>query len=40
MRFPHPVLLVAPDGVIESANMAAEIFMRSSASVLRRHPDQ
>ncbi|WP_305988174.1 nitrogen regulation protein NR(II) [Roseibium sp. MMSF_3544] len=35
---PHPVLLVAPDGVIESANMAAEIFMRSSASVLRRHP--
>ncbi|MHA7772861.1 two-component system sensor histidine kinase NtrB [Roseibium sp. M-1] len=35
---PHPVLLVAPDGVIESANMAAEIFMRSSVSVLRRHP--
>lgn len=35
---PHPVLLVAPDGVIESANMAAEIFMRSSISVLRRHP--
>ncbi|CTQ62290.1 two-component system sensor histidine kinase NtrB [Roseibium album] len=35
---PHPVLLVAPDGVIESANMAAEIFMRSSASFLRRHP--
>ncbi|MBN9670653.1 two-component system sensor histidine kinase NtrB [Roseibium aggregatum] len=35
---PHPVLLVAPDGVIESANMAAEIFMRSSVSVLRRYP--
>lgn len=35
---PHPVLLVAPDGVIESANMAAEIFMRSSVSMLRRHP--
>lgn len=35
---PHPVLLVAPDGVIESANMAAEIFMRSSISFLRRHP--
>ncbi|CTQ53485.1 Nitrogen regulation protein NR(II) [Roseibium album] len=35
---PHPVLLVAPDGVIESANTAAEIFMRSSVSVLRRHP--
>ncbi|MTI45759.1 two-component system nitrogen regulation sensor histidine kinase GlnL [Roseibium hamelinense] len=35
---PHPVLLVAPDGVIESANMAAEIFMRSSVAVLRRHP--
>lgn len=35
---PHPVLLVAPDGIIESANMAAEFFMRSSISVLRRHP--
>lgn len=35
---PHPVLLVAPDGVIEAANMAAEIFLRSSVSVLRRHP--
>lgn len=35
---PHPVLLLAPDGVIESANMAAEFFMRSSISVLRRHP--
>ncbi len=35
---PHPVLLVAPDGVIESANMAAEFFMRSSVSMLRRHP--
>ncbi|MFB9173086.1 nitrogen regulation protein NR(II) [Roseibium salinum] len=35
---PHPVLLVAPDGVIESANMAAEIFLRSSISFLRRHP--
>ncbi|GGB44964.1 ATPase [Roseibium aquae] len=35
---PHPVLLVAPDGVIESANMAAEIFMRASVAVLRRHP--
>ncbi|MEP3465647.1 MAG: nitrogen regulation protein NR(II), partial [Parasphingorhabdus sp.] len=34
---PHPVLLVASDGVIESANMAAESFMRSSISVLRRH---
>lgn len=33
---PHPVLLVAPDGIIESANMAAEFFMRSSISVLRR----
>ncbi|WP_417668604.1 two-component system sensor histidine kinase NtrB [Roseibium sp.] len=35
---PHPVLLVAPDGVIETANSAAEIFMRSSISLLRRHP--
>ncbi len=35
---PHPVLLVAPDGVIESANMAAEIFMRSSVALLRRYP--
>ena len=35
---PHPVMLVAPDGVIESANMAAEIFMRCSVSVMRRHP--
>ncbi|MEP3427704.1 MAG: nitrogen regulation protein NR(II) [Roseibium sp.] len=35
---PHPVLLVSPEGVIESANTAAEIFMRSSLSVLRRHP--
>ncbi|WP_415716688.1 two-component system sensor histidine kinase NtrB [Roseibium sp.] len=35
---PHPVLLVAPDGVIETANTAAEIFMRSSVSVLQRHP--
>lgn len=35
---PHPVLLVAPDGVIEASNMAAEIFMRSSGAVLRRHP--
>ncbi|MEH0073128.1 nitrogen regulation protein NR(II) [Pannonibacter sp. Pt2] len=34
---PHPVLLVAPDGVIEAANMAAEIFLRSSVSFLRRH---
>lgn len=35
---PHPVLLIAPDGVIETANMAAEIFMRSSVSMLRRQP--
>jgi len=35
---PHPIVLVAPDGVIESANMAAEIFLRASVAVLRRHP--
>ncbi|MFD1694218.1 two-component system sensor histidine kinase NtrB [Roseibium aestuarii] len=35
---PHPVLLVAPDGVIETANMAAEIFMRCSVSMMQRHP--
>ncbi|MTH96878.1 nitrogen regulation protein NR(II) [Roseibium sp. RKSG952] len=35
---PHPVVLVGPDGVIETANMAAEIFMRSSVAVLRRYP--
>ncbi len=35
---PHPVLLIAPDGVIESANTAAEFFMRSGISVLRRQP--
>jgi len=35
---PHPILLVAPDGVIETANMAAEIFLRASVAVLRRHP--
>ncbi|MBO0344482.1 two-component system sensor histidine kinase NtrB [Roseibium limicola] len=35
---PHPVLLVAPDGVVETANMAAEIFMRCSVSMMQRHP--
>jgi len=34
---PHPVLMVAPDGRIADANVAAEDFFEISAPVLRRH---
>jgi two-component system, NtrC family, nitrogen regulation sensor histidine kinase GlnL len=34
---PHPVLMIAPDGRIADANVAAEDFFESSAQVLRRH---
>lgn len=35
---PHPVLYVDPEGRIEQANVAAEIFFSASGAVLRRHP--
>lgn len=35
---PHPVLLIDPQGRIEQANMAAEVFFSASGAVLRRHP--
>jgi len=34
---PHPVIMVAPDGKIADANVAAEQFFEASISVLRRH---
>ncbi len=34
---PHPVLMVAPDGRIAEANVAAEDFFEISVPVLRRH---
>src|SRR5581483_10246929 len=34
---PHPVVMVAPDGRIADANVAAEQFFEGSASMLRRH---
>jgi len=34
---PHPVIMVATDGKIADANVAAEQFFESSISVLRRH---
>ncbi len=34
---PHPVLMVAPDGHIADANVAAEQFFEASIPVLRRH---
>ena len=34
---PNPVLLVAPDGRIADANMAAESFFEISAQFLQRH---
>ncbi len=34
---PHPVLMVAPDGKITDANVAAENFFDASISLLRRH---
>jgi len=34
---PHPVIVVAPDGRIADANVAAETFFESSVLVLRRH---
>ena len=34
---PHPVIMVAPDLMIEYANLAAEAFFRSSSAFLRRH---
>jgi two-component system nitrogen regulation sensor histidine kinase GlnL len=35
---PHPVIVIAPDGHIVEANVAAETFFESGLSVLRRHP--
>jgi two-component system nitrogen regulation sensor histidine kinase GlnL len=34
---PHPVIMIAADGKIADANVAAEQFFESSISVLRRH---
>ena len=34
---PHPVLMVAPDGKIAEANVAAESFFEVSMLLLRRH---
>ena len=34
---PHPVLMVAPDGKISEANVAAESFFEVSMLLLRRH---
>jgi len=34
---PHPVIMVAPDGKIADANVAAEAFFEASIPMLRRH---
>jgi len=34
---PHPVIMVAPDGRIADANVAAEQFFEASTAMLRRH---
>jgi two-component system, NtrC family, nitrogen regulation sensor histidine kinase GlnL len=34
---PHPVIVVAPDGRIADANVAAESFFEASVTMLRRH---
>ena len=34
---PHPILMVAPDGKIVEANVAAEAFFEVSMLLLRRH---
>lgn len=34
---PHPVITVAPTGIVVNANAAAEAFFEASAPVLRRH---
>src|SRR2546421_12184677 len=34
---PHPILMVAPDGKIAEANVAAEAFFEVSMLLLRRH---
>jgi two-component system nitrogen regulation sensor histidine kinase GlnL len=34
---PHPVLVIAPDGKVAEANVAAESFFEMSALLLRRH---
>src|SRR5204863_6544607 len=34
---PHPVLMIAPDGKIAEANVAAEAFFEVSMPLLRRH---
>ena len=34
---PHPVIMVAPDGTIADANVAAEHFFEASIPMLRRH---
>src|ERR1041385_7931307 len=34
---PHPILMVAPDGKIVEANVAAEVFFEVSIPLLRRH---
>ena len=36
-RLPHPVIMVAPDGKIADANVAAEQFFEASIPMLRRH---
>lgn len=34
---PHPVILVAPDGTIEHANDAAQVFFKASSTSLKKH---
>src|SRR6476619_8328095 len=34
---PHPIIMVAPDGKIADANVAAEQFFEASTAMLRRH---
>ncbi len=34
---PHPVIMIAPDGRVADANVAAESFFESSVAFLRRH---
>src|SRR3990172_12331256 len=34
---PHPVMMIAPDGKIADANVAAEQFFEASTPMLRRH---
>jgi two-component system nitrogen regulation sensor histidine kinase GlnL len=34
---PHPILMISPDGRIDEANVAAEVFFEVSIPLLRRH---